>query len=121
MKALDEQERHNLAMNLVGESLKELGYEFIAVNSTLKKHPQFVCEKERKRIFVVVQAFTYPDHPELPLSVMDKMYAHAQTFNAQTFFAGVGLQNTQDPTLPLYLNEPYTVVYTGLIPYETAD
>ncbi|MFM1887857.1 MAG: hypothetical protein RL501_144 [Bacteroidota bacterium] len=121
MKALDEQERHNLAMNLVGESLKELGYEFIAVNSTLKKHPQFVCEKDRKLIFVVVQAFTYPDHPELPLSVMDKMYAHAQTFNAQTFFAGVGLQNTQDPTLPLYLNEPYTVVYTGLIPYETAD
>ena len=41
-KALNKQELHNLAMNHVGKDLESRGFEFIAVNSKLKKHPQFV-------------------------------------------------------------------------------
>jgi hypothetical protein len=49
---LSKQELHNLAMKTVGESLKENGYEFLTVNSKLKKDPQFVCLKEKKTPFL---------------------------------------------------------------------
>ena len=42
-KPLTEQDLHNLAMNHVGKELEQRGFEFIAINSKLKKHPQFVC------------------------------------------------------------------------------
>ena len=57
MTPLGEQELHNLAMNIVGTRLEEMGYEFVAVNSTLKKHPQFVLfKKGEPTIFVLVKA-----------------------------------------------------------------
>ena len=33
MESLSDQEMHNLAMNIVGNSLKEKGFEFLQVNS----------------------------------------------------------------------------------------
>ena len=33
MQILTAQELHNLAMNIVGEKLREMGYEFQAINS----------------------------------------------------------------------------------------
>jgi hypothetical protein len=45
MRALTEQELHNLAMNIVGKQLQAEGYEFMGVNSKPKKNPQFVCLK----------------------------------------------------------------------------
>lgn len=42
MQVLTQQELHNLAMNIVGKKLEKMGYEFQAINSKLKKHPQFV-------------------------------------------------------------------------------
>jgi hypothetical protein len=53
MQRLTEQELHNLGMNIVGKKLQEKGYEFVAINSTLKKHPQFVLfKKGEPTIFV---------------------------------------------------------------------
>ena len=46
MTTLSEQELHNLAMNIVGDKLQGMGYEFVAINSKLKKHPQFVLYKK---------------------------------------------------------------------------
>ena len=43
-----EQELHQLAMKTVGDDLIAQGYEFVAVNSELKKEPQFVCKKEKQ-------------------------------------------------------------------------
>jgi hypothetical protein len=55
MQRLTEQELHNLGMNIVGKKLQEKGYEFVAINSTLKKHPQFVLfKKGEPTIFVLV-------------------------------------------------------------------
>ena len=45
---LSSQELHNLAMNHVGKDLESRGFEFIAVNSKLKKNPQFVCIDKNK-------------------------------------------------------------------------
>ena len=61
---LTEQELHNLAMNLVGKDLEKRGFEFIAVNSKLKKHPQFVCiDKTNQYFFVIVRAVKLPENP----------------------------------------------------------
>ena len=49
-RILTKQELHNLAMNIVGKELEEKGYEFIAINSTLGKHPQFVCIDKKQEI-----------------------------------------------------------------------
>ena len=48
---LSEQELHNLAMNHVGKELEERGFEFVAINSKLKKHPQFVCIDKNIKYF----------------------------------------------------------------------
>ena len=56
MQILTAQELHNLAMNIVGEKLREMGYEFQAINSQLKRHPQFVLfKKGEPTIFVLVK------------------------------------------------------------------
>ena len=43
---LNEQQLHNTAMEVVGKKLEEDGFEFMTVNSELKKDPQFVCLKD---------------------------------------------------------------------------
>ena len=49
---LTKQELHNLAMNHVGKDLESRGFEFIAINSSLKKNPQFVCTKNKQVAFI---------------------------------------------------------------------
>jgi hypothetical protein len=121
MQPLSEQELHNLAMNLVGKQLVEEGYEFLAVNSELRKNPQFVCIKETKMSFVVVKAIEYPGDPQdldFFRADLNKMRDHALKFEAKTFYAPVGLVNAKDYNLPVYLNEEYIVDYDGLIEIE---
>ncbi|WP_350285199.1 Na(+)-translocating NADH-quinone reductase subunit F [uncultured Croceitalea sp.] len=117
-RRLTEQELHNLAMNIVGRQLEESGYEFLAVNSELKKNPQFVCTKEKKLSFVVVKSIEYPGDPkdmDFFRADLNKMRDHALKFEARTFYAAVGLVNAEDYNLPVYLNEDYVVDYDGLI------
>ena len=60
--ALSNQELHNLAMNHVGKDLESRGFEFIAVNSKLKKNPQFVCIDKNKQYFIeIVKAVLFLD------------------------------------------------------------
>lgn len=118
MHVLTEQELHNLAMNIVGKQLEDDGYEFLAVNSELRKNPQFVCTKEKKMTFVVVKAIEYPGDPkdmEFFRADLHKMRDHAIKFEARTFYAGVGLVNSADYNLPVYLNEEYIVDFDGLV------
>ncbi|QWX84282.1 Na(+)-translocating NADH-quinone reductase subunit F [Cellulophaga sp. HaHaR_3_176] len=116
MKVLSEQELHNLAMNIVGKQLEAAGYEFMAVNSELKKNPQFVCLKDKKLHFVVVKCITYPNDPkDMEMDSLMKMKEHALKFEADTFYGGVGLVNAKDYNKPVCLNEEYIVDYDGLI------
>lgn len=116
MKALTEQELHNLAMNIVGRELEEAGYEFMGVNSKKGKNPQFVCLKEKILHFIVVRPVSYPQNPaEYDSALMEKVREHALKFEARTYYAGVGLSNAEDQNLPVYLNEQYIVQYEGLI------
>ncbi|WP_136466377.1 Na(+)-translocating NADH-quinone reductase subunit F [Flagellimonas onchidii] len=115
-KALTEQELHNLAMNIVGRQLEADGYEFMAINSKLKKNPQYVCLKEKVLHFIVVRNVEFPNDPrKYDVEVMQKVKEHAEKFEARTYFAGVGLSNASNRELPVYLNEEYLVDYRGLI------
>ncbi len=116
MKALNDQELHNLAMNIVGRQLEAEGYEFMGVNSKPKKNPQFVCLKDKELHFIVVRNVAYPEDPKsYDGALMAKMKDHAQKHKAKVYYAGVGLYNASDRNLPVYLNEEYLVEYEGLI------
>lgn len=117
-RPLTEQELHNLAMNLVGEQLKADGFEFMGVNSKLKKNPQFVCLKDKILHFVIVRYVAYPEDPSnFDTALVTKVKEHADKFEAKTYYAGVGLSNAADRNLPVLLNQEYIVDYQGLIAF----
>ena len=120
-KALTEQELHNLAMNHVGKDLEKRGFEFIAINSKLKKHPQFVCiDKANQYFFVIVKAVILPENPNnYDIVWMETFKKHARDKDAKVFYAGVGLGNPNGEDLPVYLNEDYLLEYNGIQFIET--
>ncbi|MGC6430110.1 MAG: Na(+)-translocating NADH-quinone reductase subunit F [Jejuia sp.] len=115
-KPLSKQELHNLAMNHVGKDLEQRGFEFVAVNSKLKKHPQFVCiDKNSQYYFVVVRAVLLPDNPNnYDVVWMEAFKKHAFEKEAKVLYAGVGLGNPKGDDLPVYLNEDYLLEYNGI-------
>lgn len=116
MSILSAQELHYLAMNVVGKHLEQLGFEFMSVNSNLKKDPQFVCLKNKKLHFIVVKAILYPGNPKkYDVFFMETIKEHALKFKAGTYYAGVGLANARDYEQPLRRNEDYIINYEGLI------
>lgn len=118
MQALTEQELHNLAMNIVGKKLQEMGYEFVAINSQLKKHPQFVLfKKGQPTIFVLVKATKNLQSPQEDYDVlwMETFKEHAKKQNAKVWFAGVGLANAESIDLPVLKDKPYYVAFEDFI------
>ncbi len=112
---LTQQELHNLAMNIVGKDLEEKGFEFLGVNSKLKRDPQFVALKDKDLHFVIVRAISYPDDANTyDAEFMQKIKKHADSFEAKTYYAGVGLGHGTDYALPVIKDEAYTMVYNGL-------
>ncbi len=120
-QALTEQELHNLAMNEVGKDLEKRGFEFIAINSKLKKHPQFVCmDKNKQYFFVIVRAVILPENPNnYDVIWMESFKKHAREQDAKVLYAGVGLGNPDGEDLPVYLNEEYLMEYNGIQAIET--
>lgn len=120
-KALTKQELHNLAMNEVGKDLEKRGFEFIAINSKLKKHPQFVCMDKNKQYFlVIVRAVILPENPNnYDVVWMESFKKHAREQDSKVLYAGVGLGNPNGEDLPVYLNEEYLIEYNGLQVIET--
>jgi len=112
---LSAQDLHNLAMNIVGKDLEGQGYEFLAINSQLKKDPQFVALKNKKLHFVIVQAISYPDDPNVfDIVFLETIKSHALKFKAKTFYAAVGLANAKDYELPVNSDDNYIVNYPGI-------
>jgi len=120
-KPLTEQELHNLAMNHVGKDLESRGFEFIAINSKLKKHPQFVCiDKNSQYYFVIVRVVKLPENPNnYDVVWMESFEKHAREHAAKVLYAGVGVGNPNGDHLPIYLNEEYSMEYNGIQVLET--
>ena len=112
---LSDLEKHQLAMNIVGKQLEAKNYEFLSVNSQLKKDPQFVCTKQKKLSFIIVKAICYPNDPrDIVISHLEKIKAHATSFNAILYYAGVGLANSENYELPLFKDSGYIINFNGL-------
>lgn len=120
-KPLSKQEMHNLAMNHVGKDLESRGFEFVAINSKLKKHPQFVCiDKNNQYFFVIVRVVKLPENPNnYDLVWMENFKKHAMEKDAKVLYAGVGIGNPDGDELPIYLNEEYLIEYNGIQLIET--
>lgn len=120
-KALTEQEMHNLGMNHVGKDLEARGFEFIAINSKLKRHPQFVCiDKAKQYFFVIVRTVILPENPNnYDVIWMETFKKHARENDAKVLYAGVGIGNPDGEDLPVYLNEEYLIEYNGIQVIET--
>lgn len=115
MSNLTKQELHNLAMNIVGEAMEKDGFEFLGINSELKKNPQFVGLRDKKLHFVIVRAIPYPENPEeFDRIFMESIKTHALKFDAKTYWAGVGLANAKDYDLPVSKDDDYVVNFRGL-------
>lgn len=117
MTPLTEQELHNLAMNIVGKKLQKMGYEFVAVNSILKKHPQFVLfKKGEPTIFVLVKATNNVQNPQEYDTVwMETFVQHAKEKGANVWFAGVGIANANSVEMPVFKNKPYYLAFDDFV------
>ena len=105
---LTEQELHNLAMNIVGEALQELGWEFLLVNSDRKKNPQFVCvDPQGQKSFIIVRPV-----------LMETVRRKAQEHKGDAYWAGVGLYDVANPLAPLEHGKSYQVDFRGLLKIE---
>lgn len=117
MRPLTDQEIHNLGMNFIGKKLQELGYEFVAVNSQLKKHPQFVLYKKGEpTIFVLVKTSSNIQNPnEYDVLWMETFKEHAIRQEAKVWFAGVGIANAESVEAPVFKNQPYYIAFDDFI------
>lgn len=115
-KPLSKQEMHNLAMNHVGKDLESRGFEFVAINSKLKKYPQFVCiDKSSQYFFVIVRVVKLPENPNnYDVVWMETFKKHAFEKDAKVLYAGVGIGNPEGDKLPIYVNEEYLIEYNGV-------
>ena len=93
----------------------------MAINSKLKRHPQFVCiDKNSQYYFVIVKAVILPENPNnYDVIWMESFKKHAQSKNAKVLYAGVGLGNPNGDHLPVFLNEEYLMEYNGIQVIET--
>lgn len=115
-KPLTKQELHNLGMNHVGKDLESRGFEFVAINSKLKNHPQFVCiDKNNQYFFVIVRVVKLPENPNnYDVVWMETFKKHAFEKEAKVLYAGVAVGNPNGEDLPIYLNEEYLIEYNGI-------
>lgn len=110
-------------MNHVGKDLECQGFAFLAVNSQLKKSPQFVCiGTDKQCYFVIVKAVMLPKDPNTyDLSWMASFKRHAVAKGAKVLYAGVGLGNLNHKKHSIYLNEDYLLEYKGIQVIETTE
>ena len=111
---LGKKELHRLAMNIVGKALEKDNYEFLSINSSLEKNPQFVCTKNKQLYFIIVKAILYPENPKtFEIKNLNKILDHCTKFEAKLLCAKVGLANSDDYELPLFKNSSYIINYEG--------
>ena len=117
MQILTAQELHNLGMNIVGKKLEEMGYEFQAINSQLKRHPQFVLfKKGEPTIFVLVKVSNNIQNPDSYDTVwMETFKNHAIKQNAKVWFAGIGIANAESVESPVFKDQPYYVAFEDFL------
>jgi hypothetical protein len=104
-------------MNIVGEKLEKMGYELQAINSRLKRHPQFVLfKKGEPTIFVLVKTSSNLQNPnEYDVVWMEAFKDHAKKQNTKVWFVGVGIANAESVECPVFKDQPYYVAFEDFV------
>lgn len=111
-----DQELHRLAMTTAGKKLENKNFEFLAINSELKKNPQFVAKKDGHLSFVLVKYVLYPDDPEKYDTIwMEMMKGHAKAKEARLYFIGVGFANSDEMDKRPNKNSDILIKFSGRI------
>ena len=112
---------NHISTRLIIDSLEARGFEFVAINSQLKKHPQFVCiDKNNQYFFVIVRVVKLPENPNnYDVVWMETFKKHAFEKDAKVLYAGVAVGNPNGDDLPVYLNQDYLMEYNGIQVIET--
>lgn len=112
---LTEQDIHNIGMNHVGKELQSMGFEFLGVNSELKKNPQFVTYKKNHTMnFVVVKTSIFPANKTdlFNQELINKLSQHAQEKCANLWFALVEIK-TENPTEQIRKTDDIWIDFKG--------
>jgi len=111
-----EQELHQLAMTTAGKKLENKQFEFLAINSALKKNPQFVAKKDGHLSFILVKHVLYPEDPEQYSTIwMETMKGHAKAKDARLYFIGVGFANSENIESPPSKDHDILIKFSGKI------
>jgi hypothetical protein len=94
-----------------------MGYELQAINSQLKRHPQFVLfKKGEPTIFVLVKTFSNLQNPnEYDVVWMEAFKDHAKKQNTKVWFVGVGIANAESVESPVFKDQPYYVAFEDFV------
>ncbi|MGB0868794.1 MAG: Na(+)-translocating NADH-quinone reductase subunit F [Flavobacteriales bacterium] len=110
------QELHQIAMTTAGKKLESKHFEFLAINSGIKKSPQFIARKDGKLSFVLVKFCLYPENPESYDTIwMETIKAHAKEKEARLYFIGVGFANSNAMEKPPSKNDDLLIKFSGKI------
>ncbi len=119
---LTEADKLNMAMEaIMNHELSPNGYKIIAANNHPGQIPNFVCEKDGKKIFIVVKVAIAPEMPSMTVEQKKHLLEHARKFGAECFFAPVGLGATDPKRFEMSLalkNDSYYIRYEGLEPVQ---
>lgn len=111
-----DQELHRLAMTTAGKKLENKNFEFLAINSELKKNPQFVAKKDGHLSFILVKHVLYPEDPEMYNTIwMETMKGHAKLKDARLYFIGVGFANSDNIEKRPNKNNDILIKFSGKI------
>jgi len=110
------QELHRLAMTTAGKKLEKKNFEFLAINSELKKNPQFIAKKDGHLSFILVKHVLYPNDPEQYDTIwMETMKSFAKEKEARLYFIGVGFANSNNMDLPPNKSSDILIKFSGKI------
>ncbi len=93
------------------------GYKILAVFSDIDQIPNYVCEKNGEKVFVIVRAGIAPDMPRLSVEEKKAILAHAAKFGFKSFFAPASIGSCDPKRLEAGLmlkNDKYHIKHIEL-------
>ena len=106
-----------MAMNRVGEEIREKGYEIIGLKNEPNAVPNYIVKDGDNTIFIVVRVGVIPLIPKLPVHIGKAILNHAEKFGADCCFASVAFGSRDDERFSaglLLRGDDYLCKYDGM-------
>lgn len=93
---MTEDEIHDFGVQVVIKDLQKEGHEIISVKTAIDQEPQIVAKIKTSLAFIIVRTAMYPNNGEITdLGLLSRVIAHAKQHKATSYFASVGIANSQ--------------------------